>query len=383
MAGENLLTQLDRCVQLQDDLPELAAFKGGRKIGQIGFIGERRVAVSKITGEGLNGRLAYDLAEITPESLRTSNDEHFIRTRIPDGLDYSKRDPWIIRIGGLVKKSIDLTLEELERETKEKGTFVMECSGNSSGRAFGLLSAASWSGAAVTDLLDRVAVDSKATQVLISGFDQHSIEPGSGIERNSTLGASWVFSFDDLKNTGAFLATRMNGEPLPKDHGFPVRLIVPGWYGCTCAKWIDNISLVDDDFPSTNQMREFSSRTHQTKQHKLAKDFQPAEMDLAAMPIRIERWKVDGQTIYKIAGILWGGKSTTDKLMIRLGKDNLQQRVESYSHRQNATWTLWQHTWKPDAIGDYEISLSVDDQKIRTRRLNRGYYDRSVKIENI
>lgn len=380
LIDRSILTHLERGFQEQDNLPELPALKGGRRIEQIEFVRERRVAVGEVRGEGLNGRLAYDLAKLSADQLVTPNEEHFIRTRVPDGLDYEKRDPWKVQIHGLVDESVEIGIEELSKLTEEQGTFVMECSGNSAGRAFGLLSAASWDGVRVTDLLDRVSIDEQATQVLVAGFDDHSVEPGRGIEKNSTRGASWVFSFEDLKNTGAFLATRMNGQQLPIDHGFPVRLMVPGWYGCTCAKWVEEIRLVDDRFLTTPQMREFAGRTHQTRVHRLAKDYSPAEMDLAAMPVRVERWEVKAKTAYQISGILWGGKKPTDKLLIRIGSAE-PQPVESYLHEQNQTWTLWQHSWQPKEAGDFRISMSIDDPDVRTQRLDRGYYQRRVRIE--
>ncbi len=97
----------------------------------------------------------------------------------------------------------------------------------------------------------------KATRVLVSGFDDHS-QPS----RSSVAGASWIFTFEQLEAAGAFLATEMNGKPLSPDHGFPVRLVVPRWYGCACIKWVNEILLVDEEAPVTSQMREFAGRGH-------------------------------------------------------------------------------------------------------------------------
>src|SRR6185436_10905211 len=134
-----------------------------------------------------------------------------------------------------------------------------------------------------------------ATRVLVSGFDDHS-QPST----HSTAGASWIFTLAELAETGAFLATRMNGEPLPRDHGFPLRLVVPGWYGCTCIKWVDAISFVDDDALATSQMQEFASRTMQNGMPALARDYLPAEIDQAAMPVRVEEWNVGGRLAYRV-----------------------------------------------------------------------------------
>ena len=116
----------------------------------------------------------------------------------------------------------------------------------------------------------------------------------------------------------------MNGAPLTRDHGFPVRLIVPGWYGCSCIKWVDRIDLVPDDAPATTQMQEFAARTHQDiataagrRTPPLARDFIPAVIDTAAMPVRVEKWIVDGRLAYRITGIIWGGSKPTNALSIR------------------------------------------------------------------
>ena len=175
----------------------------------------------------------------------------------------------------------------------------------------------------------------------------------------------------------------MNGEPLPKDHGEPVRLIVPNWYGCCCIKWVDKLGFIDDQAPSTPQMREFARRTHQQGAPKLARDFIPATMDQTGMPIRIERWQVEGSLQYRVFGLLWGGDRTSDRFQIRFHQDEDYLPLENYDHQTNRTWTLFSHAWKPKAPGRYAIQLRLDDPAIRTRRLDRGYYLRQVDITEV
>jgi DMSO/TMAO reductase YedYZ molybdopterin-dependent catalytic subunit len=159
----------------------------------------------------------------------------------------------------------------------------MECAGNPRTLHFGLISAANWAGIPLAKVLPRVEPRSGASWVLISGFDRHS-QPSE----HSMPGASWIFTREQMESAGAFLATEMNGQPLPPDHGFPIRLVAPGWYGCTCIKWVSEIAMVDEAAPATGQMREFAERTHQAGTPELARDFQPATIDLAAMPVRVE-----------------------------------------------------------------------------------------------
>jgi DMSO/TMAO reductase YedYZ molybdopterin-dependent catalytic subunit len=317
--------------------------------------------------------LILDLSTLTDDTLVTPNESFFIRTAYPDQLRPSS--PWQISVRGLVERPTRLALADLVQHEQQMGVHLLECSGNGRHRQFGLMSAAEWSGIPVTRVLERLELRRSAARILISGFDGHS-KP----YRGSRAGASWIFTFAELEDQGAFLATRMNGTPLPKDHGEPVRLIVPGWYGCTCIKWVDEVAIVDDTEPATSQMKEFASRTHQDRVPKLARDFKPAAIDQAAMPIRVEKWLVGGDVEYRVIGILWGGARPTKELAIRFNPDTLYVPGEEYDHRQNATWTLWSHLWKPPAPGRYRIELRVDDPKIRTRRLDRGFYARSVEL---
>lgn len=347
----------------------------GKLLGTVPFIGEHGDAVGRVTGAGLGGRLALDLSKLTPETLIVPNEQFFIRTRYPGRLD---RDaPWRIELNGFSGRRKSLSLSDLEPVTQPMGVHLLECSGNSSWRRFGLLSAAEWSGAPLTRVLEQAGLPPRAKRVLISGFDKHARK-----SRNSAAGASWIFTLDQLDAAGAFLATAMNGVALPKDHGYPVRLIMPGWYGCTCIKWVNEIAVVDRAAAATSQMKEFAGRTHQDGEPRRARDYKPAGMDLAAMPVRIEKWRVDGRLSYRVVGIIWGGEKTTDDLRIRFEGDR-PVPVEDYDHNTNKTWSLWSHTWRPRKPGRYRISMKVADSGIRTRRLDDGFYLRTVEIDDV
>jgi len=162
------------------------------------------------------------------------------------------------------------------------GLHLMECAGNTRVAHFGMISVADWAGVPLSEILDSAKVKSGATRVLISGFDRYAKASASSIP-----GASWVFTLKELKAARAFLATEMNGQPLTADRGAPVRLVVPGWYGCTCVKWVDRITFVDESAEATSQMQEYAARTHQKGSPRFAREFQPAVIDQAAVPIRV------------------------------------------------------------------------------------------------
>jgi DMSO/TMAO reductase YedYZ molybdopterin-dependent catalytic subunit len=360
----------------RDDDPALDVctdLAGATSLGLLAFLDEG-TGVGVIEGEGLDGRLALDLRTLAADSLITSTADFFIRTRLPDLLDTSAA--WVITIDGLVDAPLALDLAQLLAMPSQSRVVLLECSGNGATRAFGLISAAEWTGVPLADVLALVDISAGATAVSIEGFDEHS-QPST----HSTPGCAWVFRLDELVAAGALLATHMNGEPLPADHGAPVRLLVPGWYGCCNPKWVQHIRLVDDSEPATSQMIEFAGRTHQTAAHALAKDYAPGTMQQAAMPIRVEQLELDGEVVYEIVGIMWGGTTLTDALAIRFNGGEPQPVRLCAPQTTNDTWTLWSYLWRPDGPGDYEITLVIDDPTIPTVRLDSGFYARSVRIE--
>src|ERR1043166_2364487 len=169
----------------------------------------------------------------------------------------------------------------------------------------------------------------------------------------------------------------MNGKPLARDHGAPVRLVVPGWYGCAAIKWVTAVTFAEESAPASSHMREFAARTHQQGVPELARAYRPAAIDQAAMPTRVEKWLVDGKIRYRVAGILWGGRRTVGALEIRFNPEEEYVRVDDFRQAANDPWSFWSHAWTPKAPGTYMIRLRVPDRTVETKRLDSGYYFRA------
>lgn len=362
--------------------PEVCAdaFAAGTYVGNLGWVGEGTPPMNTPFGQGLDGREYFDLEALTPDNLLTPVESFYIRTRKPDTLDLSQ--PWSTEVFGLIDEPFTLTWEDIEPLIEPMGNYLLECSGNGAFAHFGMLSVTEWQGVPIQKIFDMVNLKPESTMVRIAGYDDHT-QPSA----NSMKGASWVFHLEDLIAAGAFLGTHMGGEPLTADHGQPVRLYVPRWYGCTCVKWLNEIEFVTDDEKPTGQMVEFASRTHQTNPPPaLAKDWRAATQDVAAMPVRVERWTIDGQITFKVVGIIWGGfESVQDKLLVRFARQGEFPPFAPVDvcpdHTQNNFWTLWEHQWTPSAEGDYEISLKVSDTEVPTIRLDIGFYNRVIRVQ--
>jgi DMSO/TMAO reductase YedYZ molybdopterin-dependent catalytic subunit len=356
--------------------PQTDPFAGGTRLGTVGFINESTVLLDAPQGSELDGRLYTDLSVLEPQNAITSTEKFYIRTRVSELLP----DPasWIVTVNGLVVQSLKLRIEDLRKAAKPMGAHVMECAGNVRLARFGLISAGDWTGVPIAEILADAKEKPAATRVRVSGFDRYANE-----SKTSVPGASWIFPLEQLKAARAFLATELNHQQLTKDHGAPLRLVVPGWYGCTCIKWVNEIRLVNEDAEATSQMLEYASRTLQKGVPKLAREYQPAAIEQAAMPIRIEKWSVEGKIKYRVVGIAWGGSQPVKVLGIRFNPEEDYVPVNNFNHVRNDPWTLWTHVWSPQSPGVYMIRLAVKEPAVQARRLDSGYYVRTVEINEV
>jgi DMSO/TMAO reductase YedYZ molybdopterin-dependent catalytic subunit len=352
--------------------PGDSSFAGGELVDSLDFVDEGNMQMGVALGSELDGRLFFDLSDLSTKNLIPQTDKFYIRTRASELLNLRK--PWFVKLRN-EKVQTHYQARDLFEKSERQGLHLMECAGNTGRGHFGLISVADWEGVPMAPLLDRIGVSEGASRVLISGFDTYASP-----SLTSVPGASWVFSVDDLIKSRAFLATKMNGKFLTLDHGAPVRLVVPGWYGCCCIKWVNELINVHDDFMPTPQMQEYSSRTHQNGTPVLAREYEPAIIDAAAMPVRVEKWRINGRVQYKVVGIQWGGSQPVKPLRISFNGGMDWRPVERLHNKTTDSWALWTHSWAPRKAGRYRIKLKVDDPTVRTRRLDIGYYDRLIDI---
>ena len=181
-------------------------------------------------------RMAQDLRELT--SWLTPTEDFFSIGHY--GTPEVDASAYRLQVTGLVERPITLTLDELKARPKVEPTTVFECSGNSRGLVHGMVGNATWAGAALIPLLAEVRPTADSREVYFWGSDTGTEEiRGQEYEQNFARS----MSLEHVNETGPILAYEMNGEPLPAAHGFPVRLIVPGWYGIAQVKWLERIEL--------------------------------------------------------------------------------------------------------------------------------------------
>ncbi len=175
---------------------------------------------------------------------------------------------WRLTVDGRVANELSLSLDELRERPATTLAVTMECAGNGRARLEPrpisqpwLLEAvgnAEWTGVRLADLLDEAGVQDGAVEVLFRGLDR-GVEGGEEqqYERSLTLA--------EARRDEILLAHSMNGQPLPPQHGFPLRLIVPGWYGMTSVKWLEAITVLDRPFEGYQQARATASASPRTR----------------------------------------------------------------------------------------------------------------------
>lgn len=358
--------------------PRMHPSKRGHRVAVLPFADEPEVALGVVVGHGLSGRRLLDLSTVEDGALVTPTDRYYIRTRTPDYLP--SPESWRLAVRTLTGTPLDLPMRDLVAMAEPQGTHLCESTDNGLDVRFGMMSAAEWRGIPLGKLLARYGTPAEEEWlVLVEGFDRFA---SKGVEKSA--GASWVFTPQDLESTGAFLATEMNGAPLLPDLGAPARLVVPGWYGCTWIKWVHSVVMVPAHTTATPHMREYADRTRQAGRPRLAKDYAPAVIDPAALPVRIERWRWRGYYYYRICGVAWGGAAPVESVLIRLDPKAPFEPVDWFPPPESAaTWSLWSHDWCPPKPGRYRIDLAVGGSRLRTRRLADGHYLRQVDIEEI
>jgi len=343
-------------------------------LGLVPFDDEPRLRQDEMIGAELDARLFTNLSRLDEQQLIVPADKFYIRTGASKVLPPAEN--WTVRIQS-GKQTEVLTARQLESKSLPLGACLMECAGNTRATGFGLMSAANWNGVPMSRVLDSVKQLPK--EILISGFDQYASPSLS-----SVAGASWVFTPDQLYGNDSFLATHINGARLTADHGGPLRLVVPGFYGCASIKWVKEITLLDDsDTESTSQMLEYAPRTLQRGLPSLAREYAPPQVEPAAMPIRVERWRVGSELQYQVIGIAWGGREVETEWEIQFNSDAEYAQIRSLAALPGRyTWALWKYAWKPSAPGKYSIRLRPRNPAIPARRTRSGHYLRSVSISN-
>jgi DMSO/TMAO reductase YedYZ molybdopterin-dependent catalytic subunit len=163
---------------------------------------------------------------------------------------------WTLRIGGRVSKPLELSLNAVRAYPSVTVPVTMECAGNGRARLSPrplsqpwlneAVGTAEWMGTPLRLILQAAQPDEDARHVVFTGLDR-------GIQDGVEHAYERSLALTDAMREEVMLAYAVNGQPLPPQHGFPLRLVVPGWYGMAHVKWLSSIALLTEEFLGLQQ----------------------------------------------------------------------------------------------------------------------------------
>ena len=268
-----------------------------------------------------------------------------------------------LKLTGLVAKPTDLSLTELQSMRPTDVVNGYECSGNSPRGMQGLSSCGRFTGVRVRDVLRRAGVDDKAREVVFFGADKGNEEV---VFRQQTLKVQQQFArsitLENAMKPEPILAWALNGQPLDRDHGAPLRVIMPGWYGVANVKWVSEIHLQENRFLGNFQARWYRTVRAVGGTGELndpATQFVESEvskLNLKSVIARVRK-SADGHTVH---GFVLNDGTPLRSVEVKID-DGAWQRATLDPANSQYSWKLFSYRWQGATPGEHTLVSRVTD----------------------
>lgn len=300
------------------------------------------------------------------DGVLTPNDSFYVRSHF----EAPVIDPgaWRLRIEGSVHRIVDLTLTDLRGMPAQTHTAVLECAGN--GRLFlkpkkdgvqwelGAVGCARWTGVPLAAVLDRAGVQPGVIDVVLEGADSGTPEKADHPKAKITYSRSLPLS--KARQPEVLLAYEMNGEPLTRAHGAPVRAIVPGWYAMASVKWLRRILLIDHRFQGFWQTVDYaywSAHDGQPPEHVPISDI--AVKSTIAQPAGNDRIAFGAPV--RVFGAAWSAGAAITTVEVSVDDGKLWNAAKLIDEAHEHAWQRWEFVWRPDKPGRYTLRSRATD----------------------
>jgi DMSO/TMAO reductase YedYZ molybdopterin-dependent catalytic subunit len=269
--------------------------------------------------------------------------------------DIPQVDPrtWRLTVDGRVGRELSLDFDALRALPAHEVVATMECAGNGRARLeprpvsqpwlLEAVGTGRWRGARLRDVLAQADVDRGAVEVLFTGLDR-------GIENGEEQLFQRSLALADAGDADVLLAYELNGVPLPPQHGFPLRLLVPGWYGMTNVKWLTRITLLDEAFAGYQQARGYRLRQSDDDEGQpLSRIFPRALMAPPGIPDFMSRERTVPAGAVVIEGRAWSGHAPVAAVEVSTddGATWHDARLDPPALGRWA-WSRWSYEWNAE-----------------------------------
>jgi DMSO/TMAO reductase YedYZ molybdopterin-dependent catalytic subunit/rhodanese-related sulfurtransferase len=275
---------------------------------------------------------------------------------------------WRLEVNGLVDHPLRLRLRDLHNMRSETLVANLKCAGN--GRSafdppaegeqwqLGAVSTAEWTGVPLAEILGRAGLTPEAVEIVFRGADQ-----GSAGDAADPIRFERSLPVTGAGHPGSLLAYAMNGEPLPLEHGYPLRLIVPGWYAVASVKWLTEIEAIGSPFTGFFQTRRYVYETERNG-------------TVAREPVRLQHVRSvitqpsAGQQVTAgalvIRGVAWSGAAPIGTVEVSIGGGPWHNaRLIGQPHRHS--WRWWELLTRIDSPGETTLRARATDLAGRTQ----------------
>jgi DMSO/TMAO reductase YedYZ molybdopterin-dependent catalytic subunit len=266
---------------------------------------------------------------------------------------------WRLEISGLVKKPRVLTLADIQARKRTTVTATLECSGNSSSAGFmGAIGNVRWTGTKLAPLLEESSPLKRGIEVVFFGIDEKTEKIR---DKDYTQNFARSLAIADALRDEILLAYEMNGEPLTHEHGAPVRLIVPGWFGIAWVKWLNRIEVLDRRYMSKYMAREYVTIRGEERDGKtIWRETSVGQIDVKSIIARAVR-RPDGTV--RLSGAAWTDGTPLRAVEVRIDDDKWVRATLDRSQSAKYAWTFFNFDWKNAAEGEHiVVSRAIDEE---------------------
>ncbi|MDQ3524196.1 MAG: molybdopterin-dependent oxidoreductase [Chloroflexota bacterium] len=271
------------------------------------------------------------------------------------------RDLWRLELRGAIDNDITMSFSDLQNHEQVEQETTLMCISNRIGA--GLFSNAVWRGVRLRDVLESAGVHDDVYELKLTGADAYVD----------------TFSMEQAFDEHTLIVYQINGEPLPRIHGYPVRMIVPGLYGEKSVKWVTRIDVVTEDKEGFYEAQGWGPDFVPPTRSDI---FAPRTAGAAQSAIFREPIPV-GSTV-EIKGRAFAGDRGIESVEVTTDGGDTFEPATIYYPGTDLTWSLWRHTWTPEEPGEYRVySRAVDGTGEPQPAEPRGIVPQGAKGYNI
>ncbi|MGH3739999.1 MAG: sulfite oxidase [Micromonosporaceae bacterium] len=295
--------------------------------------------------------------EITPVGL------HYVLVHYD--VPFVEPHEWRLQINGAVRHPMALDLAELRSRSRATEVVTLECAGNGRARLEprpvsqpwwnDAVSTAVWTGTPLAPLLRQAEPETGAVDVVFTGHDH-------GVERGVEQDYQRALSLADAMGENVLLAYEMNAEPLPPQHGFPLRLIVPGWYGMAQVKWLRSITVTSQPFTGFQNAVAYRLKQHPDEAGEPVARIRPrALMIPPGFPDFMSRRRVVSAGEHVLEGRAWSGAPPVTSVQVSVDGGLSWRDADLEPAQSRWAWRRWTCPWSATKPGRCELLVRATD----------------------